>query len=76
MRNKLTSRKFWVMVAAFLGSLGVGIAGITIGKIDLAIVGTICSVLSSALYAAIEASVDRANVGFQIVYDDEEEDEE
>lgn len=58
MREKLTSRKFWLAAAAFLGSLGSGITGIVTGKTTLAVVGVVCSVLSSAIYAAAEAAVD------------------
>lgn len=59
MKTKLTSRKFWLMTAAFLGSLGSNIAGIIQGNTKLAIFGGICAVLSSAIYAAAEAAVDR-----------------
>ena len=59
MKSKLTSRKFWMMAAAFLGSLGASIAGLTIENTAIAIVGIICSMLSAAIYAAAEASVDK-----------------
>lgn len=59
MKEKLTSRKFWLMTAAFLGSLGTNLAGLIQGNTKLAIVGGICAVLSSAIYAAAEAAVDR-----------------
>ena len=58
LKEKLTSRKFWIMTAAFLGSLGTGITGMATGKTALAIVGALCSVLSAAIYAAAEAAVD------------------
>lgn len=58
MRNKLTSRKFWMCVAAALASLGTGVSGIIVGNQTLAIVGSVCTVLSAAIYAAIEAYVD------------------
>ena len=62
MTNKLTSRKFWLSVAAFLGSLAASIAGITTGEKWVTITGVICGMLSAAVYAALEASVDRAAV--------------
>lgn len=60
--SKFTSRKFWVCVAAFLASLGTGISGIATGNQNLAIAGSICCVLSGAIYAACEAYVDGASV--------------
>lgn len=59
MKQKLTSRKFWLMTAAFLGSLGTSIAGVATANTKIAVVGIVCSVLSAAIYAAAEASVDR-----------------
>ena len=52
--TKLTSRKLWLMVAAFLGSIGASIAGLTTGNDAVAAVGTVCAVLSAAIYAACE----------------------
>jgi len=63
MRVKLTSRKFWLMTAAFLGSLGAGITGMATDNNALAIVGVFCSVLSAAIYAAAEAAVDASRGG-------------
>lgn len=56
--RKITSRKFWVCVAAFLGSVGASIAGITTDNQTVAVIGTVCAVLSAAIYAAAEAAVD------------------
>ena len=56
--RKLTSRKFWISVAAFLSSIGVSIAGIATENDKIAILGLICSTLSAAIYAACEAAVD------------------
>lgn len=56
--RKLTSRKFWVCVAAFLGSVGASIAGITTDNATVTAIGTVCAVLSAAIYAAAEAAVD------------------
>lgn len=61
MKNKLTSRKFWISVAAFLGSVAVSIAGIHSGNEAVTTVGVVCGVLSAAVYAACEAYVDAAN---------------
>ena len=63
MRNKLRSRKFWICVAAFLGSFGSGIAGLIQGNQTLAIAGGVCMVLSASIYAACEAYVDAAHKG-------------
>lgn len=65
MEKKLTSRKFWLSVAAFLGSLAASIAGITTGEKWITITGVICGMLSAAVYAALEASVDRAAVNHE-----------
>ena len=58
MMKKLTSRKFWLSVAAFLGSIGTSIAGIATGNDKITMVGVVCSVLSAAIYSAAEAYVD------------------
>jgi hypothetical protein len=51
------------MIAAVLGSLGTGISGIIAGNQTLAIVGSICTVVSAAIYAGVEAYVDGKAVG-------------
>lgn len=56
--RKLTSRKFWIAVAAFLASVGGSIAGIETGDETLKCVGVICAVASAAIYSAAEAYVD------------------
>ena len=61
--EKLKSRKFWVCVAAILASLGTGISGIVVGDQSLAIVGSILTVISAAIYAGVEAFVDSKAVG-------------
>lgn len=66
---KLKSRKFWVSVAAFLGSIGTSIAGIVTGEKWITVVGTVCAMLSAAIYAAVEAYCD-ANCGDIIDTDD------
>ena len=47
--RKLTSRKFWLCFAAFLGSIAASIAGITTSNETVAIVGTACGVSTPRL---------------------------
>ena len=56
--KKLTSRKFWVTIAAVLASLGTGITGIVQGNETLTIIGSVLTVISAAIYAGVEAYVD------------------
>lgn len=56
--RKLTSRKFWIAVAAFLASIGSSIAGYQSGNETLQTVGIVCATASAAIYAACEAVVD------------------
>lgn len=63
MKSKLTSRKFWMAVAAVLASIATNISGIQSGNDILATVGAICAVASMAIYAGCEAYVDKAAVG-------------
>lgn len=63
--NKITSRKFWICVAAFLGSVATSISGIATGNHTIATVGVICGVLSAAIYAAAEAYIDAKAVNAQ-----------
>lgn len=58
MKEKLTSRKFWICVAAFLGSVATSISGIVTSNQTIIIVGTVCGIISAAIYAAAEAAVD------------------
>lgn len=58
MKTKLTSRKFWICVAAFLASIATSVSGIVTSNQTIAIVGTVCGILSAAIYAACEAWVD------------------
>lgn len=57
-RSKLTSRKFWLAVAAFLGSIAASVAGIVTEEKWITITGIVCGMLSAAIYAACEAYVD------------------
>ena len=56
--TKLSSRKFWLAVAAFLASIGASIKALTTDDGIVAAVGIICAVFSAAIYAAVEAYVD------------------
>ena len=57
-KDKLTSRKFWICVAAFLGSVAASISGIVTDNKYVTTVGIVAGVLSAAIYAACEAWVD------------------
>lgn len=58
MKEKLTSRKFWICVAAFLGSIATSISGIVTNNQTITIIGTVCGIISAAIYAFCEAWVD------------------
>ncbi len=58
MTEKLTSRKFWICVAAFLASIATSISGIATSNQTVTIIGTVCGILSAAIYAFCEAWVD------------------
>ena len=60
--KRFKSRKFLISAAAFLGSLGTGIAGLATDQPEIAAIGTACMVLSAAIYAGCEAYVDAAAV--------------
>lgn len=71
--DKLKSRKFWVCVAAMLGSIATSIAGLQVGNEIVVAIGTVCGVASAAIYAFCEAWVDqaRANPGINVSVDKE-----
>ena len=56
--EKLTSRKFWICVAAFLASVATSISGLVTDNQTVLIIGTVCGILSAAIYAFCEAWVD------------------
>lgn len=56
--DKLKSRKFWICVAAFLASVATSISGMATDNQTITIIGTICGILSAAIYAFCEAWVD------------------
>ena len=55
---KITSRKFVISLAAFLGSIAVSISGIATADKTITTIGIVCGVLSAAFYSAAEAYVD------------------
>lgn len=57
-KQKLSSRKFWICVAAFLGSIAASIAGLCTSNQVVAGIGIVSGVLSAAIYAFCEAWVD------------------
>ena len=58
LKKKLASRKFWLCVAAFLGSVATSISGIVTDNKYVTTLGAVCGVLSAGLYAFFEAWVD------------------
>lgn len=58
MKMKLTSRKFWICVAAFLASIAVSITGLHSNNTTVVAIGTVCGIISAAIYAFCEAWVD------------------
>lgn len=60
--DKLKSRKFWICVAAFLGSIATSIAGIVTTNQTITVIGTVCGILSAAIYAFCESWIDSASV--------------
>ena len=62
MREKLTSRKFWVCVAAMLASIATSISGLHSGNETIVTIGVVCGVISAAIYAFCEAWIDAAAV--------------
>lgn len=57
-KKKLTSRKFWICVAAFLGSVATSISGIVTDNQYVTAIGVTAGILSAAIYAFCEAWVD------------------
>lgn len=55
------SRKFWISVAAFLGSIAASVAGLASGEKWVTITGVVAGMLSAGIYAACEAYVDGAH---------------
>lgn len=62
LKDKLTSRKFWLSVASFIGSIGTTIAGLSSNNEKLAMVGVVCATLSTGIYSICEALVDKEGI--------------
>ena len=81
MIDNLKSRKFWLCVAAFLGSVATSIVGLKTDNQTVLIIGTVCGILSCAIYSFCEAWIDtksatRSHIMMLSNDLDEEEDEE
>ena len=74
--EKLTSRKFWLSLAAFLASVATSIAGIKTDNETVAIVGIVAGILAAGIYAACEAYVDGKAAGADIYIHAEKENED
>lgn len=61
-KQKLSSRVFWVCLAAFLASVGSSIAGLGTGNEVLAGVGMTCTILAAGIYSAAEKATDIARI--------------
>lgn len=57
-KEKLSSRKFWICVAAMLGSIAASISGIATDNKYITTLGIVCGVISAAIYSFCEAWVD------------------
>lgn len=62
MKNKFLSRKWLICIAAFLASIGASIAGIANANQTITTIGLVCTIISTAIYAACEAYVDAAAI--------------
>ena len=62
MKEKLTSRKFWLCVAAFLGSVAASVSGIVTDNKYVTTIGIVAGILSAAIYSFCEAWVDASAV--------------
>jgi MFS family permease len=58
MKEKICSRKFLMCLAAFLASIATSISGIATNNQIIIILGTVCGIVSAAIYAFCEAWVD------------------
>ena len=61
---KWKSRKFWICVAAFLGSIGTSIAALHTGNEIVSAIGVVCAIFSAAIYSFCEAWVDSKAVQY------------
>lgn len=70
LKEKLTSRKFWICVASFLASTATSVAGLKTDNDAIATIGIVCAVVSAAIFAACEAAVDAAAAGTDLIVED------
>ena len=75
MREKLTSRKFWICVAAFLGSIATSISGIVTDNQYVTTIGVVAGILSAAIYSFCEAWVDGKATERTIIISNEKEED-
>ena len=68
-KEKLSSRKFWICVAAFLGSVATSISGIVTSNEIVTAIGVTAGILSAAIYAFCEAWVDSKAVNSGDLFD-------
>ena len=61
-KQKLSSRVFWICLAAFLAAISSGIAGVSTGNEVIAGIGMACGIISAAIYAAAEKATDIARI--------------
>lgn len=71
-KQKICSRKFILCCAAFLGAVTTSISGAVTSNQTIAIIGTVCGILSAGLYAFAEAWVDGKAVEKRIDIDKSE----
>lgn len=57
-KDKLTSRKFWMCLAAVFASIATGIAGYSSDSKELAIAGLVCGTVATCIYNVCEAMID------------------
>ena len=69
--SKYLSRKFLVCMAAFLASVATSISGISTENQTVIIIGTICGIISAAIYAFCEAWVDGKAISSDFLDEDE-----
>lgn len=61
MKSKAKSTKFWLSIAAFLSSFGMGLLGYFSNNEALALTGIVCAAFSQAIYVYVEGKVDAAD---------------
>ena len=75
-KQKLTSRKFWLCLAAFLGSIATSIAGLATSNQYITTIGIVAGILSTAIYSFCEAWVDSKAVEKRVDVDFSKSEEE